>query len=192
MNFWAFPQTTNSKSSWNEYITGGVEFSPFFIDANSVTAGKYMEACREGIEDYEYFAMLRSAIDDASSKGVTESALLNQAQQLLVQEPNIVLGSGPTSINQYQWNDGFDRTQADKSRKKLLPVLEDIYRKIPGDADRNGFVELADLQILAANWAENAKVWGQGDFTGEGVVDLRDFAILAAHWNESVWDTYVH
>ncbi len=50
VNFWAFAQTTNSKSSWNDYLNlttaDGANFSPFFIDATSVTAGKHMEALR--------------------------------------------------------------------------------------------------------------------------------------------------
>jgi hypothetical protein len=54
---------------------------------------------------------------------------------------------------------------------------------IPGDANKDGKVDVGDLGILAANYGttENA-TWEKGDFTGEGTVDVGDLGILAANY----------
>ena len=44
-----------------------------------MTAGKHLEAAREGVEDYEYFAMLDRAIRKASAQGRTGPAVERHA-----------------------------------------------------------------------------------------------------------------
>jgi hypothetical protein len=53
---------------------------------------------------------------------------------------------------------------------------------IPGDANRDGSVDVGDLGILAANYGGSGKSWSQGDFNGDGLVDVGDLGILAAHY----------
>lgn len=53
---------------------------------------------------------------------------------------------------------------------------------LPGDADGDGTVDLADLAALATSW-NAAGDWEDGDFTGNGAVDLADLAALATNWN---------
>ena len=63
-----------------------VSYAPLFIDEESITAGKHLEAAREGIQDYEYFVMLDRAIQDASTQGITGPEL-EQARRLLESLP---------------------------------------------------------------------------------------------------------
>ncbi len=52
----------------------------------------------------------------------------------------------------------------------------------PGDANADGLVNLADLQILGDNWQSNAAQWSQADFTGDGLVNLADLQIIGDNW----------
>jgi hypothetical protein len=63
-----------------------------------------------------------------------------------------------------------------------------IYRitPMPGDANRDGEVTIADLGILAGNWQQIDRSWMQGDFNGDGVVNIADLGILAANWQAGV------
>ena len=59
--------------------------------------------------------------------------------------------------------------------------------RVPGDADDNDRVDLADLSILAFNWdTASGATWEMGDFTGDGKVDLSDLSELAANWEYGV------
>lgn len=127
MQFWAFGQAAGD-SSWNEYVGNGTEYTPFFIDSKTITAGKEMEACREGIEDFEYFVMLRDAIDFAVAHGL-KGDTLERARKLLIDLPNsIALAAAPNSS--YFWHEKpsqkIDRSLADKGRKEILQALTDL------------------------------------------------------------------
>ncbi len=52
----------------------------------------------------------------------------------------------------------------------------------PGDANGDGMVNLADLQILGDNWQSTTATWAQADFTGDGNVNLADLQILGDNW----------
>ncbi len=58
-----------------------------------------------------------------------------------------------------------------------------VSEPIPGDANRDGIVDVADLGILATYYGRSGE-WGseQGDFTGDGVVDICDLGILATNY----------
>ena len=73
--FWAFGDNSGS-SSWNEYLAAhNGPFTPLFLDAETVVAGKQMEAIRESVEDFEYFVMLRRATDRAKAAGRVDAAI---------------------------------------------------------------------------------------------------------------------
>ena len=61
---------------------------------------------------------------------------------------------------------------------------------LPGDANRDGAVDLSDFAILSGNYLKPglSKTWDQGDFnstaTGTNEVDLSDFAILSGKYNQ--------
>ena len=122
---------TGGASSWNEYLAIKDAYSPLFIDEDSVTAGKHLEAAREGVEDYEYFAMLDRAVRKASARGRTGPAV-EEARRLLESLPARVcdaaghggeIDSGQP-LGGFHWlNEKVDRTLADRARIQVLAAL---------------------------------------------------------------------
>ena len=56
----------------------------------------------------------------------------------------------------------------------------------PGDANRDGIVNVGDLGILAANYGGSNKTWDEGDFNDDGLVNVGDLGILAANYGMGV------
>ncbi|MCC6682564.1 MAG: hypothetical protein IT445_16815 [Phycisphaeraceae bacterium] len=52
----------------------------------------------------------------------------------------------------------------------------------PGDANGDGAVNLADLQILGDNWQTAGADWITGDFNFDGLVNLADLQVLGDNW----------
>ncbi len=52
----------------------------------------------------------------------------------------------------------------------------------PGDANGDGMINLADLQILGDHWQSTSATWVEGDFTNDGIVGLADLQILGDDW----------
>lgn len=65
-------------------------------------------------------------------------------------------------------------------------VLEFMF--LLGDANNDGVVNLADFNILAANFGQSGPGidFTQGDFTYDGIVNLADFNLLASRFGASV------
>ena len=120
MYFWSLTDTGGA-SSWNEYVTTRLPYAPLFLAKDSVTAGKHLEALREGVEDYEYFVMLDRAIREAAAQGATGPEL-EAARQLLESLPTNVFEA---AVAEYpQWLDeNVDRTLADEARIRVLAAL---------------------------------------------------------------------
>jgi hypothetical protein len=54
---------------------------------------------------------------------------------------------------------------------------------IPGDANKDGAVNVSDLSLLAANYgATSGATWGMGDFNKDGAVNVSDLSLLAANY----------
>ncbi len=53
--------------------------------------------------------------------------------------------------------------------------------RVPGDANRDGFVNMTDLGILALHFRSTG-TWSDGDFTGDGLVNLADLGLISAFW----------
>jgi hypothetical protein len=117
--FWAFGDNAGV-SSWNEYLAPRGTYTPIFLDKHSVTAAKELEACREGIEDYQYLLMLRDAVDEAVKQGASGAAV-ESARKLLTDAPDRVLG--PASGRRFRWDSDADRTVADQVRVEILEAL---------------------------------------------------------------------
>ena len=120
MHFWSLTDTGGG-SSWNEYLTPRNSYAPMFLDEDSVTAGKHLEAQREGVEDYEYFVMLDRAVREASAEGVTGPEV-EEARQLLGSLPASV-GEAAFSYRTSWLDENMDRTLADKARIEVLAAL---------------------------------------------------------------------
>jgi hypothetical protein len=122
--FWAFGDS-NGASSWNEYIARIGASTPLFLDAESVTAGKHMEAIREGVQDYEYLVMLRDRIAELDKRHVQNGALV-AAKQLLKEGVDRVTGI-MTSSKLVRWSEAKDRTVADQVRLQVLEALSALH-----------------------------------------------------------------
>ena len=53
---------------------------------------------------------------------------------------------------------------------------------IPGDANFDGIVDVADLGIVGANFSLSGTSFSQGNFNDDGIVDVADLGILGANW----------
>lgn len=124
--FWAFADSGRDKarrtiSCWNEYpAAGNGPYCPIYLDETSVTAAKYMEAIREGIEDYEYLTMLKRRVGELRKQGVSGDRLV-AAEKLLATACDRVL-AGENGAN-YRWDETKDRTVADAVRIEILQAL---------------------------------------------------------------------
>ncbi len=54
---------------------------------------------------------------------------------------------------------------------------------IPGDANRDGQVDVRDLCVFANNFGRSPAEWPDGDFNGDGQVDVRDLCIFANNFS---------
>ncbi|HOZ49162.1 MAG TPA: hypothetical protein PLO37_06910 [Candidatus Hydrogenedentes bacterium] len=118
MYFWAFGDNAGA-SSWNEYAAPRNLYAPSFLDAESVTPAKQMEACREGVEDFEYFVILGEVLAEAEEKAI-EGAVVSNAERLFKETAGNVLEA---SGGGYDWSRELDRSQADKARVEILDAI---------------------------------------------------------------------
>jgi hypothetical protein len=65
-----------------------------------------------------------------------------------------------------------------------------ILENLPGDANRDGKVDIEDLTILLAHYGLSGSprdvTYSEGDFNGDGKVDIGDLTILLAHYGDSI------
>lgn len=122
-NFWAFGDN-GGVSCWNEYpAQGNGPYCPTYLDDTSVTAAKYMEAIREGIEDYEYLTMLTARVAELEAKGISAGKLA-AAKALLVSGPTRVLAMDQDA--NYRWDEEKDRAVQDRVRIEILQTLVEL------------------------------------------------------------------
>jgi hypothetical protein len=121
--FWAFGDS-NGASSWNEYLTASGAFTPLFLDTKTVTAGKHMEAIREGMEDYEYLRLLRDRVQALEKQGVKNEKFA-AARHLLDTAADRVIAC-MTAVGQIYWGAAKDRSVADQVRVEILEALNSV------------------------------------------------------------------
>jgi hypothetical protein len=118
--YWALGCAGRTGNSWNAYAQTGVEYSPFFVGQTSVTRGKHMEAIREGIQDFEYFVMLRDRVRALAARGA-DAAKLARARRLLSEAPvKVTTAIDSASL---KWEAPKDRGLMDRLRVQMLREL---------------------------------------------------------------------
>ena len=122
--FWSFSDS-NGASSWSEYPARLGAYTPLFLDAQTVTTGKHMEAIREGVEDYEYLRMLSDRLQQAPTN--TASAVSSDARQLLTSAADRVTSAVSSSAAQF-WSVKGDRSIADQVRIQILDAMLSLDR----------------------------------------------------------------
>lgn len=119
-NFWCFTDT-GGVSCWNEYPAPGAgPYCPSYIDDTSVTTAKYMEAIREGIEDYEYLTMLRARVTELQGRGV-DDVRVDEAAHLL--DTAVARVMAMDLEPNYTWDVEKDRAVQDRVRIEVLEAL---------------------------------------------------------------------
>jgi hypothetical protein len=63
--------------------------------------------------------------------------------------------------------------------------MSDLPPPLPGDANHDRSVNLADFNILKANFGKVPAVWEEGNFNDDDAVNLGDFNILKANFGRS-------
>ena len=64
----------------------------------------------------------------------------------------------------------------------IIGVLDEATNSLPGDANGDGVVDVADLGVVGANFGLIDVTFADGDFNGDNVVDVADLGILGANW----------
>ena len=124
--FWAFGDNSGA-SSWNEYAAVAGPYTPLFLDDQSVTPAKQMEAIRESIEDYEYFVLLDRMTKTAAARQ-SRVPVVAKAQELLRQGADQVLAA--EGAEKLSWLAPKDRTRADSARVELLNAMTELSHVI--------------------------------------------------------------
>ncbi|MBN2294224.1 MAG: discoidin domain-containing protein [Pirellulales bacterium] len=120
--FWAFGDNGRA-SSWTPYMSVHGPFTPLYLDKNSVTAGKHMEAIRESVEDFETLMILEKILKQAKADGRKGSAV-ETAQQLLETAAGEVLDA--ENVDKIRWHIQKNRDTADHVRVKILKAIVDL------------------------------------------------------------------
>jgi hypothetical protein len=68
-------------------------------------------------------------------------------------------------------------------REDLRAILADRFGAGPADANLDGVVDPADLQLLRDHFGR-AGGWSDGDVSLDGQVDFADYVLLARHWGD--------
>jgi hypothetical protein len=63
--------------------------------------------------------------------------------------------------------------------------MSDLPPLLPGDANRDGKVDLSDFGILKSNFGKNGAIWDEGDFDGDAKVALGDFGVLKDNFGKT-------
>jgi len=123
VSYWCFGRETNS---WNVYTAPEPPYSPAFFDPDTVIDGIHFQAMREGIQDYEYLAMLKEKANQSPDSAFQSKAqtLLRDSIKTIRQEYETVENSRGNYTAAYQWNNQRDRSTADRLRLKVLDLLE--------------------------------------------------------------------
>jgi hypothetical protein len=56
---------------------------------------------------------------------------------------------------------------------------------LPGDANKSGTVNVADLTLLLNNYNRAGMAWADGDFTNDGTVNVADLTLLLNNYNKT-------
>lgn len=124
-NYWAFGDS-GGVNCWNEYpAQGNGPYCPVYLDDTSITTAKWMEAVREGIQDFEYLTMLKTRVAELERKGVP-AAKLARAKALLVSGPARVMAL--EKKDNYRWDETKDRGMQDVVRIEILKALVELTK----------------------------------------------------------------
>jgi len=130
--FWAFGCGGGIADSFRPFDQKGVEYSPFFVSPTDAFRAKQSEALMEGVQDYEYMAMLHDRITEMKKAGVDvaplEKLLSEAVEDALPKEEWLKHNkySFSEGARRYDWFAPHDHVSMDKSRLIVLHALEKV------------------------------------------------------------------
>ena len=83
-----------------------------------------------------------------------------------------------------------DKDLTDWRRKAGTALLPQSVPYLPGDANLDGAVDLADLHIVNNHITANDPAWSKGDFNADGAIDSLDFDIWVENRFTSSMDVF--
>jgi len=119
--FWSFSDAGGG-DLFHPYTTMKLNYAPMFLTPTSVIPGKHIEAMREGVEDYEYFVMLRRAINGVDKN----SPIAIKANELLKTGIDKVLNT--TGASGSNWREPKDRWEAERVRQDILMMIMELQQ----------------------------------------------------------------
>ncbi len=142
-----------------------------------------VEVFQDATEEFKEFDVT-GLIDFITGDGVFLTVLIPDESEL----PSMARNFG----NAYRSNDYGDvynrdgdlvsSASAEDIATRPILVIELGDSVMPGDANGDGIVDVADLGVLGANFGGTNAVSTDGDFNGDGVIDVADLGILGANW----------
>ncbi len=65
-----------------------------------------------------------------------------------------------------------------------------VWKKVlPGDANLDGLVNVADLSLLGKFWGTTGQaggyLWSHGDFNADGIINVADLSLLGQYWGQT-------
>jgi len=118
---WQMHGDGNGGFSWNEYFNNGPSRTPMYIARDSVTTAKYMEALREGAQDYELLLLLKNEL--SRRNGANEPKVADARRVLDEGVRNVLAVHDPA---RWEWRIPKDRSTADRVRERILRALQEL------------------------------------------------------------------
>ena len=125
---------------------------------------------------WDYTGIVDSATVDSIANAEMQAARANG----WVIDPTHPVGSTTAAANPLVDALGWSDTVVDG--RNLLTVMYTLC----GDADLNGTVTGADLNVVLSNYNKTGMTWSQGDFNYDGTVNGADLNALLSNYNQSV------
>jgi len=126
--FWAFGDCAKG-DSWHAYCQPGIEYTPYFQGVTDVMAAKQSEAIKEGVQDYEYLAMLDDAIAAAKASGRNVSKYERMRDAAMAEALNQTGKDGRDRCvlaDSYLWKDAKDRDGVERARLSVLDMILEL------------------------------------------------------------------
>ncbi len=127
--FWQLSDHGQRGLSWNEYINTYLIFTPQFIGRDGVHTSRQMEAIREGMNDYEYFVLLKKFSQRAKKAGVAPQWVA-KAESLLTTAPKRVLEG--VDLAKTKWPTESERDKADVVSAEMGETLSQLALALKG------------------------------------------------------------
>ncbi|MBH05824.1 MAG: hypothetical protein CMJ20_05835 [Phycisphaeraceae bacterium] len=148
-------------------------------DSSHLGAVESFQDASEGFKEFDVTGL----IDFITGDGVFITALSPEDEL-----PTLDINYG-NAYRSSEFGDVYDQdgnlisgaSAADIATRPML-VIEFGSYAIPGDANSDGIVDVADLGVVGANFGSVNAAAGDGDFNGDGQVDVADLGIVGANW----------